>query len=638
MSGEYNPNHQSFCIDHPQAKPQQQTQVPAPSAQTANSSKPRKFRNKFVPSFQNPKKKPKHSSKNAKKLSKSNAKTASSSTSPPSSSTLSSIPQNQTALVKGSISKQQTYKSSQYLDHLKQFEIAEKRRLERLKKTVYELVSRPSINQFVGKAHGGFNYPEFHDFHSGYASRVLAVGDPNHQKLWDSYIPQIAYNSPMVSNALVAYSSLHLSRKKHIKDPNLEAMASEHFFTSIQDLMKAMSDISSINLFELYVTSYLVAAFAIATPDQVVLVSVDQTKPELFRIIRGVFNPYFKSLFDQDHTASFWLPKLEIPKSLDSLDPKVLSDPNFSLYKLLWDQLDSMEAGSTSIEILSNPNYNMPSFPANPEATPPFPTKRESLSKEKNEDGVDANLKSGDPFPEYELSSGLDLGNFDDGSGGNVTTTDIYPLNSEIEMGIYDTLSCTTSSSYGEHSDYSSPEDSLNSPPEMDPTLMFNSYENALSSKHTFETIKQPLSFDTSTNIPPPLEETDPTLFTLLPGEARCYRKAIYDIIHVASSSSMTKSTSVLVVAFNAINDEFMSFMRARRPMSLVIVSYLICLFWFKDKYIYKDGTYLRRLHEAMAMAPECWKPAFYWPQQILEKHEVHCSLERMMEEMDISK
>ena len=80
--------------------------------------------------------------------------------------------------------------------------------------------------------------------------------------------------------------------------------------------------------------------------------------------------------------------------------------------------------------------------------------------------GLTKNLKSGDPFPEYELSSGLDLGNFDDGSGGNVTTTDIYPLNSEIDMGIYDTLSCTTSSSYGEHSDYSSPEDSLNSPPE----------------------------------------------------------------------------------------------------------------------------------------------------------------------------
>jgi hypothetical protein len=652
MSGEYNPNHQSFCIDHPQGQPQQQTQRPtiSPSitaAQTVNPSanKPRKFRNKFVPSFQNPKK-PKNSTKSSKKSPKLHGKTSSASSSTSStsssSSTLSSLPQNQTTLVKGSVSKQQIYKSSQYLDHLKQFEIAEKRRLEQLKKDVLELTSRPSINNLAVKAHGGFRYPEFHDFHSQYATKVLAVGDPSHQKLWDTYVPQLAYNSAMVSNALVAYDSLYLSRKKLKRDQNLEKMASEHFFTSIQDLMKAMNNISSINLFELYVTSYLVAAFAIATPDQVPLVSVDQTKPELFRIIRGVFNPYFKSLFAQDHTNSFWLPKLEIPTSLESLDPKVLSDPNFSLFKLLWDQLDSMEAGSTSIEILSNPNYTTQSSPVDPVETSPLSAKREpsGLNKEQSQDVLnDSNLKSSKSHFEYELSSELDLGNFDDGCGSYITTSDIYPQHSDVEMAVYDTLSSTTSSSsYGEHSDFSSPEESLNSPPEADPTTAYNAFENAISSKQTLATIKRPPSFQTTNKIPPPLSETDPTLFKLLPGEALCYRKAVYDIIHVASGSTMTKSTSVLVVAFNAINDKFMEFLRARRPMALVIVAYLICLYWFKDRYLYKDGTYLRRMQEAMDMAPECWKPAFYWPQQILGKHQVHSSLERMMEEMEISK
>lgn len=641
MSGIYNKNHQEVSINTLQQQPKEQLPSPPSSMKTTqpakpNSNKPRKFRNKFVPSFQVPKKSKNLSKdKQIKKVTNSLDKT---------SSTSQSSKKKQTTAVVSSVTKKQKFSSSQYLDHLVQFELAEKQRLEDIKKEVLEITSRPTINHLAVKAHGGTPYLNFHDFHSQYATRILAVGDPINIKLWDTYIPQLAFGSSMVSNALVAYDALYLARAKQVPDRNLEAIASEHFFAGTQELMKATNNIDSVNLFELYAASYLVAAFAIAIPDQVPIISPDQSKPELFRIIRGVFNPYYKVLVNRYCTSPFFLPAaIDIPQTLDELDPTILTHPKVELFKLLWDQVDSMEAGSTSIEILSNPEFSPLNSTASTEpSVPAVPTMNDdndlgSYDFPQQDFFNNASLSEPNSFVVWDENQEINDGS--NGSGGDVTKADIHPQNSHTEQTVTESLlSEIFSSPNAENSDFSSPEESLKSPPETDSTTVFNASENAITSKQTLMIMNRRLSLRTTNKLPPPLDETDPSLFQLLPNEARCYRKAIYDMIHVVYGSTVFKSSTILVVAFNAVNDEFMGFLRARRPMALVIIAYMMSLFWFKDRFILNESTYMRRMQEVKAMAPESWKPAFYWPQQILEKHQLHNSLERMMEEIELSK
>lgn len=638
MSGIYNQNHLDVSINNLQQ--QQKDQLPpfSSSMKTTqptkpNSNKPRKFRNKFVPSFQAPKKSKKLSKdKQTKKVAKPLDKT---------SSTSQLSKKKQTTAVVNSVTKKQNFSSSQYLDHLVQFELAEKQRLEDIKKEVLEITSRPTINHLAVKAHGGTPYLNFHDFHSQYATRILAVGDPINIKLWDTYIPQLAYGSSMVSNALVAYDALYLARAKPVPDRNLEAIASEHFFAGTQELMKATNNIESVNLFELYAASYLVAAFAIAIPDQVPVVSPDQSKPELFRIIRGVFNPYYKILVNRYCTAPFFLPAaIDIPKTLDEVDPTILTHPKVELFKLLWDQVDSMEAGSTSIELLSNPEFSPLNSTVSTEPSVPTMSDDNDLGSYdflQQDFFNNASLSEPNSFVAWDETKEINDGS--NRSENDVNKTDIYPQNSHTEQTISESLlSETFSSPNAENSDFSSPEESLKSPPETDSTTVFNASENAITSKQTLMIMNRRLSLRTTNELPPPLDETDPSLFQLLPNEARCYRKAIYDMIHAVYGSTVFKSSTVLVVVFNAVNDEFMGFLRARRPMALVIVAYMMSLFWFKDRFILNESTYMRRMQEVKAMAPESWKPAFYWPQQILEKNQLHNSLERMMAEMELSK
>lgn len=351
---------------------------------------PRKFRNKFVPFFEK-----KHKIKENKKRlaaahkkeealakavsqgTKAGSETASSSntasTSPP---TILSSPKTTTSSpsvtsdAKTDIAVTAPVSSS-YLDQLIEFERAEKKRLKDIqaKKEKPALIETfpkeqtAEIKQLIKagpgwiprlpiEPHGGVEYWKFHEFHTEAATVVLSLGESINKSLWGTYVPQLAYNSGMLSNALVAFDALLMNRPKN--DPNLAALASEKFLQAVREMTQAIQYVSSMNFMEIYVTSYVVACFAITEPNVAPIISQDNSQPEMFRIARGMFNPDLKVLNEKYQPPShFLLPhQLSKPPDLKDLDMEVLNSTEVSFFKLLWDQLDSMEAGSKSISIL----------------------------------------------------------------------------------------------------------------------------------------------------------------------------------------------------------------------------------------------------------------------------------------------
>lgn len=517
--------------------------------------------------------------------------------------------------------------SSQYVDYLIEIEKTEKKRLEELdiKSNIQvdssllsssnpapvieaclasdALLSIP-FNQFGFE---GSQLKAFEGYHPKYATKALSIGDPFNRKLWDTYTPQLASRSPMVAKALLAYDALYISRIKDRVNPTLESLASEYFFNSIKELSQAVSDMKTRDSLEIYVTSYLVAAFAIAIPNEVPVVSVDQTKPELFRIIRGVFSSYYKTLTgDFSYLKCLLPPSCEIPQNLDKVDLDTMAHPKVALLKLLWDQIDSLESGSKSLDILSNPSaVDIDNFASS--ETGDFMDELPFNFFSQQHEGF------GD-FENFPVIIQNSPSTSSHNSDSVLNSDQASPTNSFSPLESYSILLDPSSTSFNE----------LNSD---------NNDAATTSSAHAnFMYSHQAPSSGNSKS----LEDPESMLFQFLPGEVDCYRKAVYELITVIHRVNKVKSTTVLLFLFNVVTDEFMVFLRQRRPMALVILAYVFSIFWFKDKFLGNEGTYLRRMQEVESMAPESWKCAFYWPKEILENSRLHKSLEEILAELTL--
>lgn len=569
---------------------------PAPDTQKSAIRKetPRKFRNKFVPFFENRRK---IKEKKAKAVA-----TQKKQDTPPAAKKTQQQDQPATPAVKASV-------SSSYLDQLIQFERTEKQRLKEIqdKKEKPQLVDNfkkskdeppkdlalragPGwIPHLPIQPHGGVEYWKFHEFHTEWATIVLSLGDTKNQCLWGTYVPQLAYNSGMLSNALVAFDALAMNRMK--RDPNLAALASEKFYQSVAELTQAIQYVSSMNFMEIYVTSYIIACFAITEPSVAPIISKDRSQPEMFRIAKGMFHPDLKLLNEKYQPPSFFLlpHKLSKPPDLDTLDREVLNSTEVSYFKILWDQLDSMAAGSTSISLLCEPQDELPPDWDIAELDFDAPRKCEDLTS-------------------YESVFGP--------SGTAAAVAAAAATNYQL-FEIDDSSAAETSPGTSDFS--SSPEDYLSKSPEdfLTPETYLNH------------------SPDFFADVSPLMPQDD--LFRLLPGELETYRRCVLYMMHIAYDSVKSNRSNILIFAFNTISDEFNEFLRAERPMALVITAYIMSIFQFKDQYMGDDGTYLHRMQELEQLTPLSWRPAFYWPKQILEEHRLHGSLAKLMEDLNLN-
>lgn len=589
---------------------------------------PRKFRNKFVPSFENCNKTKRTKSKlNASKPASNTKKVKGKNCYPKTARYKEVSPKH---------SIQTTSFSSQYLDQLVEFEKKEKNRLEELRQNLVEEIphvieeiprlgkytptsqiaplpsstisaistinSKPSnlastlaLTSYTGsiprqfiRPHGGVPYSSFHKFHSDTTTLLLALGDVRNKTIWDTLVPQIAYNSAMVSKTLVAFDALVMNKCNN--KPNLENMALEHFSTGVHELSQAVRHLSANNSAEIYIASFLVGAFAIFAPEFAPIISHDGSQPEMFSIVRGIFNPEVRALFGHfQQSKDLVIPNINKVGSLDAPDPEILHSPKVAYFKLLYDQLESMEKGSTSISILTEPRHN-------------FIDVLEPLHTLSNlNDWQDSLPQKQVPATDI-LMSYYDWGrqlldeNFYDKHSDSIGIIDFNETmdngNTNVQQLSPDGISLT-----------SSPED-FSSPP---------------------------------CSLGVPEIESDPTMFTLLPGELQVYRSCVLQLMYIVHSSTQVGNVSVLLWTFEAISPEFMLFLRQSRPMALVIAAYVMSIFWFKDLFQGHEGTYKVRMQELESMAPESWKPAFYWPKEILERHRLHESLEVMMANFNLS-
>lgn len=597
---------------------------------------PRKFRNKFVPFFEKKhkikekKKQAAAASKKEEAIAKAVAKDRSSlSKSPPNTTVLIRSPSNPPASSSADSAENAMTASvsSSYLDQLIEFERAEKKRLKDIqdkkeKPALIEDFPKPNsdesnqrqltkagpgwIPRLPIEPHGGVEYWKFHKFHTEAATIVLSLGETVNKNLWGTYVPQLAYNSGMLSNALVAFDALAMNRSK--KDPNLAAVASEKFFQAVREMTQAIQYVSSMNFMEIYVTSYIVACFAITEPSVAPIVSKDNSQPEMFRIARGMFNPDLKVLNEKYKPPShFLLPhQLSKPPDLNNLDLNVLNSTEVSFFKLLWDQLDSMEAGNTSISILCGP-----------------PAETAETQWEMLDYGLDiSTLSKNGVYEEIQRS-------YEPVFGASSSNYQLFDLDDSSSPGVSDLGS--------------SPEEFLSFSPEGIQTSPGHNYLSPSTSASPVLTSLHPSAISTTSPAPNSINNNNTntlnskdTLFTFLPGELETYRRTVLYMMHITYDSVKSNRSTILMFSFNTISDEFTSFLHASRPMALVITAYIMSVFQFKDRYMGDQGTYRHRMQELEGMTPEAWRPAFYWPKQILEQHRLHGSLAKLMKDLNL--
>lgn len=201
-------------------------------------------------------------------------------------------------------------------------------------------------------------YGEILAHHRSHVSTNLALTEQSIFNAWSYTVPQMAYNSPMVAHAVVAYAALTMSRNLPARDPSLEFLASTNFNATIRLLGPLLPNINSSNYENIHITSCLVGAYAFIDPDVAPLASADPQLPDLFGILRGVFNisafAYAELAQNSPIAVTFLHKAINIP-TLNDLKKINVNDKNIGYFKLLLDQLDSMAAGSKDISILCEP-------------------------------------------------------------------------------------------------------------------------------------------------------------------------------------------------------------------------------------------------------------------------------------------
>lgn len=203
-----------------------------------------------------------------------------------------------------------------------------------------------------------------------HSAHNLALSEKSNYEAWSVAVPQVAFNSPMVSNAMVAYSALVLSKNKLDRQANLERLAVASFNSCVRLLGLSLSNQRPAAFEEIYVSSCLIAAYAFIDADTAPLFSPNQESPDLIGIMRGIYNA---SLYGASKASSPLAPiflesgfRFPTAEELTSLDVNV---KEMGYFKLLLNQLDSMAAGSEDITILCDPHGAATCFssPTNPE-------------------------------------------------------------------------------------------------------------------------------------------------------------------------------------------------------------------------------------------------------------------------------
>lgn len=200
---------------------------------------------------------------------------------------------------------------------------------------------------------------EVFEFYLSTISRTISLNEPQLYVVWNGFVPQMAYSTPMVSHALIAYTALNMYKNLPNPEPNLEKLAFSRFHIAIRLLSKALNNLHWDNYEAVHITSCLIAAFAFNEPEIAPLVSRSPSLPDLFSIMRGCFNISRQGFTDVrkspiDDLLNDQIDAFPTFDDLKSFDP---TDENVSYYKLLLDQLESMKNGSKDISILCGPNY-----------------------------------------------------------------------------------------------------------------------------------------------------------------------------------------------------------------------------------------------------------------------------------------
>lgn len=216
----------------------------------------------------------------------------------------------------------------------------------------------PSPKPPVSQSFRNIPYGEILDFHRTHVSANLALTEQKIFHAWNHHVPQMAYHSPMVAHAVVAYSALTKSKNMPARDPSLEFLASTNFNAAIRLLSPALPKMNAGNYENIHITSCLVAAYAFIDPDVAPLASNSPNSPDLFGILRGAFNisafAYAELAKNSPIAVTFLQPAVKIP-TLEDLKTFDTTGKNIGYFKLLLDQLFSMDAGSTDISILCEP-------------------------------------------------------------------------------------------------------------------------------------------------------------------------------------------------------------------------------------------------------------------------------------------
>lgn len=210
------------------------------------------------------------------------------------------------------------------------------------------------------------------EFYVNHSAHNLSLSDKTLYNLWSVTVPQVAYNSPMVSNAMVAYSALVLSKNKPGRQANLERLAVASFNNCVRMLGMSLSKQRPAVFEEIYVSSCLIAAYTLIDPDTAPLFSPNQESPDLLGIMRGI---YHASLYGASQASSPLAPlflesgfRFPTAEELANLD---VNGKQMGYFKLLLDQLDSMAAGNEDISILCDPIGTATCFssPTNPDSS-----------------------------------------------------------------------------------------------------------------------------------------------------------------------------------------------------------------------------------------------------------------------------
>lgn len=215
-----------------------------------------------------------------------------------------------------------------------------------------------SVKAPKSQAFRSIPYSEIHNFYVTHVSAALSLGEPKLYHIYSFLVPQIAFNCPMISHALIAYSALTMNKNRPERDPNLDLLAGSNFNAAALMLNNAIPNLTSARHEEIHITSCFIAAYAFIEPSVAPLISYSPNMPDLFGIMRGVYNlsNYTHAAFSNSILEPLFQQEAVSIPTLGDLAKLDTSQPNMKYYRLLLDQLNLFSQGSQDISFLCDPD------------------------------------------------------------------------------------------------------------------------------------------------------------------------------------------------------------------------------------------------------------------------------------------